>query len=83
MRHYISMSGSFGCLPDFCDVSTDRDNAVDTLVSLFELGKTRERHLDRDGFLNLSPRDGAEYCEVISCDCENPNVHSDSGECDV
>lgn len=86
-KHYIAMSGSHGCLPDNCEVFDTRKAAVDSLVSLFELGRTRKARLNKNGYLELvaSPIEqaqdvsfGAAYCEITECDCDNPAQHSDS-----
>ena len=88
MQHFIAMSGSHGCLPDHCEVFPTFDAAVADLVSLFELGSVRERRLRSNRYLGLVPSPiekrqgvyfGAEYCEIDGCDCDTPNVHSDSG----
>lgn len=76
--HYIAMSGSHGCLPDHCEVFNTKLDAVEDLVSLFELGRTRKGILRRDSYLELGQRDGAEYCEITTCNCDNPMQHSDS-----
>jgi hypothetical protein len=85
--HYIAMSGHHGCLPDHCEVFESRKDAVEDLTQLFELGRTRKARLHRDSYLELtaSPIEvaqghsfGAEYCEIETCDCDNPLTHSDS-----
>lgn len=77
--HYVAMSGAHGCLPDFCTSCESHTQAVDVLADLFELGRNRRRDLASSDYLELRPnRDGAEYCEITSCDCENPDVHCDS-----
>jgi len=85
--HYIAMSGMHGCLPDHCEVYESYKDAVSDLVQLFELGRTREARLRKNSYLELTPNPveekqgqdfGAEYCQVETCDCDNPLVHSDS-----
>jgi hypothetical protein len=87
LKHWIAMSGSHGCLPDNCEVFETRKGAVDSLVSLFELGRTRAARLKKTGYLELtlSPIEqaqdvsfGADYCEITQCDCDNPLEHSDN-----
>ena len=88
IKHYIAMSGSHGCLPDHCEVFETYADAVADLVQLFELGRTRAARLKKNSYLELVPspiesRDeefgwGAEYCEIQTCDCDEPAVHSDS-----
>lgn len=76
-KHYIAMSGSHGCLPDFCQSAYTHDQAVDTLVNLFELGRRRAAILKSDNYLELAPIDGAQYCEIDTCECDDPSVHND------
>ncbi len=87
LPHYIAMSGQHGCLPDHCEVFESKKDAVQDLVQLFELGRTRAARLRKDSYLELIPNPieekqgedfGAEYCEITECDCDNPIVHSDS-----
>lgn len=83
-RHFIAMSGDHGCLPDYCDVFPEYQSAVDSLADMFSLGRTRKARLFADRTLELKPNFnedsfGAEYCEVTTCDCDNPAVHSDNG----
>jgi hypothetical protein len=86
-KHYIYMSGDHGYLPDYCDVSTDHDTAVDSLANLHELGSTRRKRLAKNDYLELelSPIEraqghhfGAQYCEITECNCDTPWIHSDS-----
>jgi hypothetical protein len=83
--HYIEMSGDHGCLPDHCDVSLTLKGAIDSLGALFDDVLTDSgRHLGVRNQLKLYrhcelPRGaGAEYCEIVECDCTEPWVHSDS-----
>jgi hypothetical protein len=79
--HYIAMSGSHGCLPDSCNAYEQYDSAVAELASMFELGRTRKARLFADGTLELEPEnDGAEYCEIVSCQCAKPWEHCDAGD---
>lgn len=76
--HYIAMGGLHGYLPSHCDVYDTWQEAVTALVDQYELGKKRSRVLARDLSLELnSKRDGNEYVEIVECDCETPEVHSD------
>ena len=78
MIHYIAMSGIHGCLPQYCAACDTIRDAVDSLASLHELGKNRQRELRRDLYLELNPnRDGAEYAEIVECDCDDPDCHND------
>ena len=76
--HYIAMSGTHGCLPDHCQSHTTYDAAVNGLCDLFELGRTRRSRLSRGKYLELTAKDGAEYCEIVSCDCADAESHNDN-----
>ena len=77
-KHYISMSGEHGCLPDHCQCYDNHRDAVADLVDLFELGRRRAAELRRTDSLELGPRFGAEYCEIMECDCDDPDRHNDA-----
>jgi hypothetical protein len=79
LTHYIAMSGAHGCLPDSCNAYETYQAAVDTLADLFELGRTRKARLFTDRYLELKPVDGAEYCEIVACQCTEPWSHCDAG----
>lgn len=84
-QRWIYMSGSYGCLPDSSGCAETRDSAIESLVELFSLGGRRARSLRRSDYLELSPRrDGAEYCEVVPCEClECRNGSDGDGCCDA
>ena len=43
-------------------------DAVESLVSSYDLGRRRAKQLAEDGYLELSlKRDGNEYCEIAAC----------------
>ena len=76
-KHYIGMAGLHGYLPSDCASYEDYESAVDSLASLHELGKNRERELKKHGYLELNlHRDGNEYCEIVECDCTDPDEHN-------
>ena len=75
--HYIAMSGEHGCLPDHCQCYDTLRDAVDALADLFELGRRRQAELGRSRSLELGRGCGAEYCEIMECDCDNPDCHND------
>jgi hypothetical protein len=88
-KHYVAMSGMHGCLPDHCEVFETLADAVSNLTQLFELGSTRQARLKKNLYLELelSPVEknqdvffGADYCEIQECTCNDPFVHSDSGD---
>jgi hypothetical protein len=80
LTHYIAMSGSHGCLPDSCNAYEYFDSAVNELADIFELGRTRKARLYAERTLELSPDDGAEYCEITECHCNRPWAHCDAGD---
>lgn len=75
--HYIAMSGVHGCLPQYCASCDTIREAVDSLASVHDLGQNRQKRLRRDLHLELNRDDGAEYCEIVECDCDDPTTHND------
>ena len=76
--HYIACGGMHGCMTNFSYTCDSYDGAIDVIVSIHELGKRRAAELRRDGYIELNlHRDGNEYAEVIECECDNPDEHSD------
>lgn len=72
---WISMSGDHGYLPDNTGCGTSRWSAVESLIDLFELGDGRKaRALRKYGYTELGRRYGAEYAEVMPCECEQCRV---------
>jgi len=76
--HFIAGSGEHGCLYDSCHVYRTVQDAVDSLADTFNLGRTRKASLKRSRYLELNPRDGADYCEITQCTCAAPWTHDDS-----
>lgn len=76
--HFIGMSGSRGCLPDFCDVFTNSYDAVEELARMFDLSAERKVTLKAALYIDLDPDAGAEYAEIQICHCETPEIHSDN-----
>lgn len=76
--HYIEMSGDRGCTPDQFASCDSYDEAVDTLATIFNLTPVKIARLRKDWYLELNPRrDGASYCEITDCDCDDPDSHND------
>ena len=74
------MAGLHGYLPQMCEVYDDHERAVEGLAQIHDLGKRRTAELRRNDYLELNlRRDGNEYCEIEECNCETPEIHSDSG----
>jgi hypothetical protein len=89
-KHYIAMGGSRGCLPDYCEVHTTLNAAVEDLAQTYVTASKKTLRKDRYCALSRSPRhldpwdvgargDAAEYCEIQECSCDNPLIHSDAG----
>ena len=84
MPHYIAGSGTHGCLYDYCHAHETFEDAVQDLVALHNLGRVRERRLRNDRYLSLKATFaeelsyGADYCEVNTCECIDPERHNDS-----
>ena len=83
MSHFIAGSGSHGCLYDSCTVHESVGAAVDELCERFNLGTTRRKTLRTFGYLELVPTFaedsfGADYCEIVECNCGNPTIHDDN-----
>ena len=92
-KHFIGMAGLHGCIPNFCDVYASFDDAVESLCLIHELGPRSKfrKELKRTGYTELHLNDymvggiqmeghGNEYAEISVCDCDTPEIHSDSGE---
>ncbi len=80
LTHYIAMNGSHGCLPDSCSAYQYRMDAIDSLVSSLDLTTRQRQELIRMGDVECKPAQGAEYCEVVSCQCSTPWVHDEMGD---
>lgn len=79
-KHYIGMAGLHGYIPQTCDVYETIGDAAQSLGDLHELSKNKIRLLCRDMYIELDlHKHGNEYCEIVECECDDPNVHSDSG----
>ena len=76
--HYVAMSGMRGCIPNSCHAYDKRNEAIADLVDTFNLHGIRAFDLLRYGYtaLVLSIH-GAEYAEIVECNCDNPEVHND------
>jgi hypothetical protein len=77
-KHYIGMAGISGCLPSTCDVYETRTAAARELATIHDRGKNWAKRLARDRYADLRPEEGNEYAEIVECDCDTPEVHSDS-----
>ena len=79
MAHYIAMSGSAGCIPDWtclCDSAGEaRAAAADMWAD--ELDAAGRYNLRRSGYASLPEGSGADYVEIVECGCEDPSVHEE------
>ena len=84
-KHFIGMAGLHGCMPNYCGVYDTYDDAVDGLSDIHELGRGRRALLQQNSYLELRNdgdafpfiNDGNEYCEIVDCDCDTPEIHQD------
>ncbi len=78
-KHYIAMSGSHGCLPDSVTTFSKRIDAVNHLIDLFELpvNGNKADDLRHSGYVELGKNYGAEYAQILECNCEHPEIHGD------
>lgn len=82
-NHWISGSGMVGCLYDHGpEVSETKEQAIEDLLFTFDtLGKgslaRMKRDLEERGIhyfdRRIRPFAGADYCEISSCDCTDPD----------
>jgi len=65
MKAYLTMNGSYGCLPDNTQVFTNKKDAIEYLTNLFHLDKKQVKELEKCMYLDLNPQKyGAQYCEI-------------------
>ena len=78
MKHYIALSGMCGCLADCCMVFTDRNDAIGSILFVHDLEDCDQcvKDLEQNGIIEC-PNSGADYIEIIECECECPWVHDD------
>jgi hypothetical protein len=74
-KHFIAMSGSVGCLPDYCDVFQRQEEAVGTLADIHELSHRDKNILRSNGYVDVAV--GADYAQVLECNCDAPQIHSE------
>jgi hypothetical protein len=76
--HFIAMSGTHGCLPDYCSVNESAEGAAKALGYVHELGPRDVLRLGNTWYLELGgPEAAAEYAKIIGCNCKTPEVHDD------
>lgn len=82
-RHYVGIAGLYGYMPNYCDVFRTKGDAAECLGQIHELSGRAIARLRRDQWIDLDLREyGNEYCEIIECDCNEPEIHSENGEVD-
>lgn len=80
-KHYIAMAGLHGYMPMVSEVTATRGQAAELLGGIHELSKNKIKQLRRDYYLELDLSiHGNEYCEIIECDCNEEEMHSDTLE---
>ena len=78
-KHWIAGNGSIGCLYDnFQSFDTKRD-AIESLVDLFYEFRGVKTNLQKYHihYFDNSANAGADYCEIVECYCDNPDIHND------
>lgn len=80
MTHYIAMSGSAGCMPEWISACDTIREAVDAVVEMWgdEYGPGLRRHIAQFRCASLPHGAGADYIEIVSCDCADPSIHAES-----
>lgn len=73
--HYLATSGSYGCIPDHLQSHSDWQSAVEDLAELFELSEQATTLLQVHGYINLGLEHGADYCEIVACECAAAHLH--------
>jgi hypothetical protein len=76
--HYIAMSGSYGCLPDNVAVFERKSEAINHIINTFELpiNGTKADNLRKTRYTNLGRDYGADYAEIVKCECNNIGIHN-------
>lgn len=82
-KHYIAQSGlTGGYMPNVSEVCDTRTQAAEFLGEIFELSGYKIKQLRKDWYMEVGEKDiyGSynEYCEIIECNCDTPEIHSDS-----
>ena len=54
MKVYLTMNGSYGCLPDNAQVFTSKNDAIEYLTDLFDLNKKQVKELEKCMYLDLN-----------------------------
>ena len=77
--HFIAMSGSYGCLPDNVTVFERKSEAVNHIINTFELALYGRKadDLRKTGYTDLGGDYGADYAEIVKCNCSNSGIHEE------
>jgi hypothetical protein len=79
--HYIAMSGLAGCLPDTCQSFSRLQDAIDFLSDLWSEYRGVKYALCKYKYWERNDPDytrgDLQYCEIVSCNCDNPSIHND------
>ena len=80
MKHYIGMSGSHGCLPDYNSGScrTKLDAAL-AIANVFDKSDSWARKFASRMYHDFKPGEGASYAEIMECNCAKPSEHCEPG----
>jgi len=75
--HFIAMAGLHGELPRLYTTCDSYADAVEFLANSHGLEGDRLHKFTRDGYIKLNLHyDRNEYCEIVECNCPNPECHS-------
>ena len=77
--HYIAMSGSYGCIPDNIATFERKADAIYHIICTFELALYGRKadDLRKTGYTDLGGDYGADYAEIVKCNCSNSEIHEE------
>lgn len=74
-RHWLAGNGEYGCLFDNLAVLPTKRAAIAYLADLFDEVPGVASTLRKYQYCDIGNRHGADYCEIIPCDCEDTETH--------
>lgn len=78
-KHYIAGAGLHGYLYNCSEVFETRGAAAQWIGDIHELSQRAIYRLRRDCTIELDlSQHGNEYAEIIECECDDPNCHSEN-----
>ena len=78
-EHFITMSGSYGCIPDNIATFERKADAIYHIICTFELALYGRKadDLRKTGYTDLGGDYGADYAEIVKCNCGNSEIHEE------